>query len=241
MTADIHYHLGNAALFDRIRVNKTGDRRRLLVVRCRPTSPAADVRILHPARGTGGRPARWAEVAAWSGRTMHRLVQFHAITRPAAPAPTDPAPWDGQPPPDGDLPAELLGSLCATLAGHTSTPHPCWFCLWDGDGWRQPPSSAGQPRWRLLPAVTQPVLAARSCLVRRLRDRCGNENLALASLAEGGLTRCDLQLAGRILELNQRAARLTDRRLEVSWWRGKIGTSSPAGSQASAPTVGTGW
>jgi hypothetical protein len=39
MTADIQYHLGNAALFDRIRVDKTGDRHRLLVVRCRPASP----------------------------------------------------------------------------------------------------------------------------------------------------------------------------------------------------------
>jgi hypothetical protein len=36
MAADIVYHLGNAAVFDRIRVKKTGDRRRLLVVRCRP-------------------------------------------------------------------------------------------------------------------------------------------------------------------------------------------------------------
>jgi hypothetical protein len=42
----------------------------------------AYVRILHPARGPDGRPVRWAEVAAWSGRTMHRLAQFHAIRRP---------------------------------------------------------------------------------------------------------------------------------------------------------------
>jgi hypothetical protein len=32
-----------------------------------------------------------------------------------------------------------------------------------------------------------------------------NENLALASLAEGGLPACDLQLAGRIQELDQPA------------------------------------
>jgi hypothetical protein len=36
MAADILYHLGNAAVLDRIRVKKTGDRRGLLVVRCRP-------------------------------------------------------------------------------------------------------------------------------------------------------------------------------------------------------------
>jgi hypothetical protein len=95
----------------------------------------AYVRILHPARGPDDWPVRWAEVAAWSGRTMHRLVQFHAISRPAASVPTDPAPWNGEHPPDGNLPAELLRILCATLAEHTSTPESCWFCLWDGYGW----------------------------------------------------------------------------------------------------------
>jgi hypothetical protein len=39
MTADIHYYLGTAGLFDRIGVKKTGDRRDLLVIRCRPASP----------------------------------------------------------------------------------------------------------------------------------------------------------------------------------------------------------
>jgi hypothetical protein len=101
-----------------------------------PDGFPAHVRILHPARGPDGRrPVRWAEVAAWSGRTMHRLVQFHAISRPAASAPTGAAPWNGEAPADGNLPADLLGSLCATLAEHTSTPNSCWFCLWDGYGW----------------------------------------------------------------------------------------------------------
>ena len=100
-----------------------------------PDGFPAYVRILHPARGAADRPVRWAEVAAWSGRKMHRLVQFHAIARPTAWTPRDPAPWDGEPPPDGNLPAELLGILCATLAGHTSTTDSCCFCLWDGYGW----------------------------------------------------------------------------------------------------------
>jgi hypothetical protein len=52
-----------------------------------PDGFAAYVRILHPARGTHGQPVRWAEVAARSGHRMHRLVQFHAIARPAAWAP----------------------------------------------------------------------------------------------------------------------------------------------------------
>jgi hypothetical protein len=100
-----------------------------------PDGFPAYVRILHPARGPKGRPVQWAEVAAWSGRTMQRLAQFHAISRPSPTVRTDPAPWNGEPPPDGNLPAELLQILCATLAQHTSTPASCWLCLWDGYGW----------------------------------------------------------------------------------------------------------
>lgn len=37
--------------------------------------------------------------------------------------------------PEGNLPAELLRILCATLTRHTGTPGSCWFCLWDGYGW----------------------------------------------------------------------------------------------------------
>jgi len=108
-----------------------------------PDGFPAYVRILHPGRGPEGRPVRWAEVAAWSARTMHRLAQFHAISRPAAPGPTGPAPWDGEDPPEGNLPAELLRILCATLAEHTSTPSSCWFCLWDGYGWLHGSPSVG--------------------------------------------------------------------------------------------------
>jgi hypothetical protein len=103
----------------------------------------AYVRVLHPARGAEGRPVRWAEVAAWSGRTMHPLAQFHAISRPAASAPTGPRPWDGEDPQDGNLPAELLRILCTTLAEHTSTPKSCWFCLWNGYGWLYGSPSVG--------------------------------------------------------------------------------------------------
>jgi hypothetical protein len=108
-----------------------------------PDGFPAYVRILHPARGSDGRAVRWAQVAAWSGRRMHRRVQFHAIARPAASVPTDPAPWDGEQPAQGNLPAELLRILCATLAEHTSTAASCWFCLWDGYGWLHGSPSVG--------------------------------------------------------------------------------------------------
>jgi hypothetical protein len=100
-----------------------------------PDGFPAYVRILHPARGPDDRPVRWAEVSAWSGRSMHRLAQFHAIARPAAAAPTGPAPWNGEPPSDGNLPTELLRILSGILAEHTATAAACWFCLWDGYGW----------------------------------------------------------------------------------------------------------
>src|SRR2546426_1120298 len=42
-------------------------------------------------------------------------------------------------PVEGWLPSELADSLAPLLAAYTSTPHRCWFGLWDGWGgpWRQ--------------------------------------------------------------------------------------------------------
>ena len=141
-----------------------------------PDGFPAYVRILHPARGAADQPVRWAEVPTWSGRTMHRLVQFHAITRPPALVPTDPAPWDGQPPPDGNLPAELLRSLCATLAEHTSTAVSCWFCLGTATA-----GCTAAPRWRSW------VAAALSPSHWRCLPRCWTDP---ASVSRAGTTCC---------------------------------------------------
>jgi hypothetical protein len=91
----------------------------------------AYIRILHPAGGLNGAVLQWADVAVTSGRTMHRLVQFHAIDRLSV------SHSEGavEPPEPGNLPSDLLTVLCAALAEHTSTPDSCWFCLWDGYGW----------------------------------------------------------------------------------------------------------
>jgi hypothetical protein len=100
-----------------------------------PDEFPAYVRILHPARGVNGEPLRWADVAAWSGARMHRLVQFHAIERSRSSAMDNAsAPWTNPPEP-GSLSPHLLTALCEVLAGHTSTKDSCWFCLWDGYGW----------------------------------------------------------------------------------------------------------
>jgi hypothetical protein len=88
-------------------------------------------RILHPARGRNDEKIRWADVAVKSGSTMHRLVQFHAITKP----PVSASEVAVAPPEPGNLPPDLLRVLCAVLDKRTSTPDSCWFCLWDGYGW----------------------------------------------------------------------------------------------------------
>src|SRR5215213_8110231 len=94
-----------------------------------PGGGPGNAQAIRPAISTLG--LRWA---AWSGRTMHRLAQFHAISRPAA-APAGPAPWNDEDPPAGNLPAELLRITCGALAEHTGTTESCWFCLWNGYGW----------------------------------------------------------------------------------------------------------
>jgi len=71
-----------------------------------------------------GHRGRLAEVAAWSGRTMHRLAQVPAISRPAASTPAGPAPWDGPDPPEGNLPAELLDILCPPWPRTPAPPAP---------------------------------------------------------------------------------------------------------------------
>jgi hypothetical protein len=100
-----------------------------------PDGFAAYVRILHPARGVQDEPVSWADIAASSGRYVHKLVQFHAITRPSVWARPAPPPWSGAEPAQGNLPADLLDILRTTLNEHTGTADACWFCLWDGYGW----------------------------------------------------------------------------------------------------------
>jgi hypothetical protein len=97
-----------------------------------PDGFPAYFRILHPAHGMTGERLRWAEVAAKSGRTMHRLVQFHAIN----PRPVSGSEVAVDTPDAGNLPSDLLRVACAALAEHTSTPDSCSFCLWDGYGWQ---------------------------------------------------------------------------------------------------------
>jgi hypothetical protein len=90
-------------------------------------------RILHPA-WADNTLVPWSQVAAWSGRTIHRRVQFDSLARPASAPPRPPQPWE-RPPARGNMPPVTLRRLCEILAGHTQSPDRCWFCLWDGYGW----------------------------------------------------------------------------------------------------------
>ena len=45
-----------------------------------PRGFAQYARLFHPARNQHGERVRWAEVAAWSGRTVHPLMAFERIS-----------------------------------------------------------------------------------------------------------------------------------------------------------------
>ena len=99
----------------------------------------AYVRILHPALLADGGPVRWAEVAEWSGGTVHALAQFHQMSRPRGP--DLPAPPFAAPPRSGVLEPGTLDAMCETLVRRTATPDLCYFGVWEGFGWT--PTVAG--------------------------------------------------------------------------------------------------
>jgi hypothetical protein len=53
-----------------------------------------------------------------------------------------------EPPRDGSLEEHECRILAEALAGFTTTPEQCWFCLWDGWGVGLPAPDAGLPRVR---------------------------------------------------------------------------------------------
>ncbi len=125
-----------------------------------PDGFAAYARIFHPASASRDwRPeeVRWSTVAAWAGRVVHPLMQFHSIAAPAATGHADgPEPWNGEPR-LGVLSKAQSGALTRLLARFTSTPDACWFCIWEGYGYFTPGAfaplkegpSPRPARWRL--------------------------------------------------------------------------------------------
>jgi hypothetical protein len=116
-----------------------------------PEGFEAYARVLHPAwRETerGFEPVRWSEIASWTGRTVHPLMQFHRIANlPAFPGHRFPT-W-GTVPSEGKLPVPEGERLVAILRAHTTTPDRCYLALWDGFGVPQLNAFAGLPRLML--------------------------------------------------------------------------------------------
>lgn len=123
---------------------------------------------MHPARGINGDSLRWADVAIGSGRTMHRLAQFHAINRPNFSVSESAV----EPPEPGNLPLDLLKSLCTVLRQHTKTPNSCWFCLWEGYGWLRDSCVSGEfkPAGGFAATSTQTDPTDSDCVSPVLRD-----------------------------------------------------------------------
>ncbi len=103
-----------------------------------PEGFEAYARIFHPAEyvvpGTE-RPVRWAEIAATNGRRVHPEMQFPHLTGrwPHRDSSKGDPLWNCEPD-EGCLPRDHSAALAAVLAPFTTTPDPCWFCVWDGFG-----------------------------------------------------------------------------------------------------------
>ena len=86
-----------------------------------PVGFAAYARIFHPASVSGAdRPeveARWSDVAAGNGKTVHPEMQFHAISAPGR----QPRVYE---PRLGVLSDRQAGALVGLLSKHTATPKP---------------------------------------------------------------------------------------------------------------------
>jgi hypothetical protein len=97
-----------------------------------PTGYEAYARILHPAADRDGNSVRWADVASFTGRTVHPLVQWHRLVG-AKDSFGEGGVWPGSSPLRGELDRADLATLVDALQRHTTTQDDCWFC-WDVHG-----------------------------------------------------------------------------------------------------------
>jgi len=105
-----------------------------------PSGYPAYVRVLHPAQRRPREPVTWREIAAWSGRVYHPLMQFERICEPALRT-QEPPPFDHVPEVGGVSPM-LCMALYGALRSWTSTSETCWVGVWDGFGHLQGGSAA---------------------------------------------------------------------------------------------------
>lgn len=105
-----------------------------------PRGFARYARLFHPARNQHGEPVRWAEVAAWSGRTVHPLMAFERISNPSRGYGAGASPWN-EDPCEGSLDSDDAIALAEFLANFTDTPQQCFFAVWEGYGQFTPGAS----------------------------------------------------------------------------------------------------
>jgi hypothetical protein len=103
-----------------------------LVGRTVPTGDEAYARILHPAADRDGNSVRWTDVARFTGRTVHPLMQWHRLVG-AEGTFGEGGIWPGSPPLRGELDQAELAALVDVLQRHTTPVDDCWFC-WDVHG-----------------------------------------------------------------------------------------------------------
>jgi hypothetical protein len=98
-----------------------------------PEGFGAYARVFHPVLDLRSPSQRWSEIARANGRVPHREIQLHMINRPAgSPVLSDRDRGEGFD--NGSLPLRERAALVETLRPATSTPHRCWFCIWEGFG-----------------------------------------------------------------------------------------------------------
>lgn len=100
-----------------------------------PRGCEAYVRVLHPAAHADGRPARWTEVAAACGTTVHPTAQWWALA--GAPSWGGETRWIGEAPSEGSLPVAELAAVVEVLAACTpgGAGAEVVAALWEGFGW----------------------------------------------------------------------------------------------------------
>lgn len=124
-----------------------------------PEGYSAYARLFHPAsclnESGENAPVRWSAIADQNHRVVHPAMQFDQIANlPESNDPNDYAKigWSGTPccePYVGTLPSPEGRILAELLMKYTTTPHLCYFCLWDGYGLKDVPAYARQPLVKL--------------------------------------------------------------------------------------------
>ena len=196
------------------------------VCTCVPRKFEAYARVFHPAwrvrieeEAIVREPLIWAAMAAVTGRTVHRRMQWRPIIGRSC---LDEAEIDRrfangetviEDPDEGTLPRSVAAQLCEILLPHTRAPEACWFGVWVGFAWDY---RAGVPRtksiawpyreWDLFRA---PLDAMRLCFFETVvehqsanvvwapdRSWCVATDIGLVSTYVGGTARLVSDIVG---------------------------------------------